>query len=124
MRTCFLFQGDMMGPFIDNLEGNMQMPTGCGEQNMITLIPSVFVAKYLISINRFSADTRQRVAKYCGRGNFTVQMNIHMGVNIYTMFITETSFVTSSCFPIQQPLPVKDYSERKIFLYREQFFYL
>ena len=58
----------MIGTFINNLDGNMPMPTGCGEQNMITVIPSIFVAKYLKSLNRFTVDIREKVAQYCAKG--------------------------------------------------------
>ena len=57
-----------MGPIIANLAGSLNMPTGCGEQNMITLIPSIFVAKYLKSLNRYTQDIAKRVAKYTGVG--------------------------------------------------------
>jgi hypothetical protein len=41
------FKGDPMGPALDNLDNLVQLPTGCGEQNMIRFAPLVSVTKYL-----------------------------------------------------------------------------
>jgi len=64
----FLLTGDMMGPFIDNLEGKIRMPSGCGEQNIMSLTPSMFVAKYLKAINRYEQEVEAKVGKVCGFG--------------------------------------------------------
>ena len=44
--------GDLLGPSISGLERLLQIPTGCGEQNMITLAPNVYVAKYLLATKK------------------------------------------------------------------------
>jgi hypothetical protein len=36
-----------MGPAMNNLDNLVQLPTGCGEQNMIRFAPLVSVTKYL-----------------------------------------------------------------------------
>lgn len=36
-----------MGPALNNLNNLVQLPTGCGEQNMIRFAPLVSVTKYL-----------------------------------------------------------------------------
>ncbi|CAE7418019.1 CD109 [Symbiodinium natans] len=53
--------GDLLGPTISGLERLLQIPTGCGEQNMITLAPNVYVAKYLLATAKLTPDLRQRV---------------------------------------------------------------
>ncbi|CAE7779018.1 CD109, partial [Symbiodinium pilosum] len=53
--------GDLLGPTISGLERLLQIPTGCGEQNMITLAPNVYVAKYLLATAKMKPDLRQRV---------------------------------------------------------------
>lgn len=67
-----LFVGDMMGPFIDNLEGKIRMPYGCGEQNIQSLTPSMFVAKYLKAVDRYEPTVEAKVGKVCGFGRFAV----------------------------------------------------
>lgn len=53
--------GDLLGPTISGLERLLQIPTGCGEQNMITLAPNVYVAKYLLATSKLTPELRQRV---------------------------------------------------------------
>ncbi|XP_029452719.1 CD109 antigen-like [Rhinatrema bivittatum] len=44
--------GDIFGPSIKGLESLIQMPYGCGEQNMINFAPSIYVLKYLSLTNQ------------------------------------------------------------------------
>merc|ERR1740130_1825379 len=53
--------GDLLGPTISGLERLLRIPTGCGEQNMVTLAPNVFVAKYLQATGKLTPDLRQRI---------------------------------------------------------------
>jgi len=53
--------GDLLGPTISGLERLLRIPTGCGEQNMITLAPNVYVAKYLLAVGQLRPDIRQRI---------------------------------------------------------------
>lgn len=39
--------GDLIGSTIKSLDKLIQLPHGCGEQNMITFIPNVLILKYL-----------------------------------------------------------------------------
>jgi len=53
--------GDLLGPTISGLDRLLQIPTGCGEQNMITLAPNVYVGKYLLATSKMKPDLRQRI---------------------------------------------------------------
>jgi len=55
--------GDIMGPTLQGLESLLTIPSGCGEQNMMTLAPNVYVGKYLHSVGRLSADLQQRIVR-------------------------------------------------------------
>jgi CD109 antigen len=46
-RTYLTVTSSYLTQTIDGLEGLIQMPFGCGEQNMIVFAPDVFVTKYL-----------------------------------------------------------------------------
>ena len=46
-RTLVSVTGSYLAQTIEGLEGLLQMPFGCGEQNMILFAPNVFVADYL-----------------------------------------------------------------------------
>ncbi|POI32181.1 hypothetical protein CIB84_004068, partial [Bambusicola thoracicus] len=39
--------GDIMGPALQNLDRLLEMPFGCGEQNMVQFAPNIFVLQYL-----------------------------------------------------------------------------
>ncbi|HVC32044.1 MAG TPA: alpha-2-macroglobulin family protein [Chloroflexota bacterium] len=46
-RAFIALTGNILSQTIDGLDGLLQMPFGCGEQNMINFAPDVFVAQYL-----------------------------------------------------------------------------
>lgn len=46
-RGVLTVSGDFMGPTLAGLDSLLQMPSGCGEQNMMNFAPDVFVSKYL-----------------------------------------------------------------------------
>ena len=55
-----------MGPALDNLDHLVQMPTGCGEQNMVKFAPLVSVTKYLrdtVQLNPKVSDLAQEYLK-------------------------------------------------------------
>ncbi|XP_052815159.1 pregnancy zone protein-like isoform X2 [Mya arenaria] len=68
LRMYLKATGDIMGPFIENLEGHIRMPTGCGEQNIQTLTPSLFAGRYLNSIDRLDQESQAKIEKVCGFG--------------------------------------------------------
>ncbi|OXB56298.1 hypothetical protein ASZ78_002123, partial [Callipepla squamata] len=39
--------GDIMGPALQNLDQLLEMPFGCGEQNMVLFAPNIFILQYL-----------------------------------------------------------------------------
>ena len=46
-RTLVALTGSYLSQTLEGLEGLLQMPFGCGEQNMILFAPNVFVSRYL-----------------------------------------------------------------------------
>ncbi|XP_013108377.2 thioester-containing protein 1 allele R1 isoform X3 [Stomoxys calcitrans] len=45
--------GDIMGTTLENLDDLVQKPTGCGEQNMVNLVPNILILDYLKSVGKF-----------------------------------------------------------------------
>ncbi|MPC08389.1 CD109 antigen [Portunus trituberculatus] len=39
--------GDVLGPAVSDLQSLVELPTGCGEQNMAKLVPNIVVTEYL-----------------------------------------------------------------------------
>lgn len=61
--------GDVMGPTIENLDSLVRQPCGCGEQNMITLVPNIFVRKYVEAVKDIVDQTLvDRTNKYMKSG--------------------------------------------------------
>ncbi|XP_013108378.1 C3 and PZP-like alpha-2-macroglobulin domain-containing protein 8 [Stomoxys calcitrans] len=48
--------GDVMGATLENLDNLVQKPTGCGEQNMVNLVPNILILDYLKSVNKFKTQ--------------------------------------------------------------------
>jgi CD109 antigen len=46
-RVIFTVTSSYLTQTIDGLEALLQMPMGCGEQNMILFAPDVYITKYL-----------------------------------------------------------------------------
>lgn len=57
-----------MGPSIEGLERLIQMPFGCGEQNMITFTPNIFVRRYLASLGDADADIIKKTNNFMETG--------------------------------------------------------
>jgi len=46
-RSWVQVTGDIMAPALNNLNNLVPMPTGCGEQNMVGLVPNIYLLNYL-----------------------------------------------------------------------------
>uniref|UniRef100_A0A2K5LJR6 Alpha-2-macroglobulin like 1 n=1 Tax=Cercocebus atys TaxID=9531 RepID=A0A2K5LJR6_CERAT len=58
--------GDIMGTALQNLDGLVQMPSGCGEQNMVLFAPIIYVLQYLEKAGLLTEEIRSRaVARGC-----------------------------------------------------------
>lgn len=72
LRSYVAVSGNVIGRALANLDSLIQMPTGCGEQNLVKVAPSVYVLKYLLS-RQSAADLRRdalarKAAGYIFRG--------------------------------------------------------
>jgi CD109 antigen len=60
--------GDIMGPVLANIENLVQMPNGCGEQNMLNFVPNIVVLKYLKATQRETSTIEAKAIKYMESG--------------------------------------------------------
>ncbi|XP_075454127.1 CD109 antigen-like isoform X2 [Ascaphus truei] len=60
--------GDLLGPSIDGLASLIQMPHGCGEQNMINFAPNIYVLQYLIETKQINGEIRTKATGYMEQG--------------------------------------------------------
>ncbi|KAK3516928.1 hypothetical protein QTP70_028219 [Hemibagrus guttatus] len=61
-------ESDILGPSISGLDSLIQMPYGCGEQNMIHFAPNVYVLQYLSRSGRTDEETRTKALSYMTQG--------------------------------------------------------
>merc|ERR1711977_730871 len=60
-RASVSIVGDLLGPTLDGLERLVRLPTGCGEQTMITFAPQVYVTGYLDAVKRLEVELTKLV---------------------------------------------------------------
>ncbi|XP_067429401.1 CD109 antigen [Thunnus thynnus] len=60
--------GDILGPSISGLDSLIQMPHGCGEQNMINFAPNIYVLRYLSATGQANQDTTDTATAYMMKG--------------------------------------------------------
>ena len=60
--------GDILGPSISNIDDLLQMPYGCGEQNMLNFVPNIVVLEYLTRANRLSPSVRKKALDHMDKG--------------------------------------------------------
>ncbi|KAL5016867.1 hypothetical protein ScPMuIL_006456 [Solemya velum] len=60
--------GDVMGPTIQGLENLLRMPTGCGEQTLVSFAPDVFISSYLEATGQFTGDIRDKALHFMETG--------------------------------------------------------
>ena len=84
------FQGDIIGPALTNLDGLLEMPFGCGEQNMAKLAPNIFIMDYLTNTNQVTKEIRDEAIKYMRTGTFKTIIENIVIIIIINLFIKIT----------------------------------
>ncbi|XP_024435375.3 alpha-2-macroglobulin-like protein 1 [Desmodus rotundus] len=60
--------GDIMGTALQNLDNLVQMPRGCGEQNMVLFAPIIYVLQYLEKSGLLTKEIRSRAVGFLEQG--------------------------------------------------------
>lgn len=55
--------GDLIGPGLSNVDDLLRLPYGCGEQNMINLVPNIVILNYLKNTKRLRDIQRAKAVK-------------------------------------------------------------
>ncbi|XP_029896597.1 alpha-2-macroglobulin-like protein 1 isoform X1 [Aquila chrysaetos chrysaetos] len=67
-RATFSVIGDIMGPALQNLDQLLQMPFGCGEQNMVQFAPNIFILQYLNKTKQLDPEIEDEALKFLRTG--------------------------------------------------------
>uniref|UniRef100_S4RNR5 Alpha-macroglobulin-like TED domain-containing protein n=1 Tax=Petromyzon marinus TaxID=7757 RepID=S4RNR5_PETMA len=60
--------GDIIGPSLTGLDQLIQMPYGCGEQNMINFAPGIYIRMYLDVSRQTTPDIAAKSLNYMNSG--------------------------------------------------------
>uniref|UniRef100_A0A3Q3CXW5 Alpha-2-macroglobulin bait region domain-containing protein n=1 Tax=Haplochromis burtoni TaxID=8153 RepID=A0A3Q3CXW5_HAPBU len=65
MMVIFFFpSGDILGRALKNLDSLLQLPSGCGEQNMALLAPNIFILEYLKDTQQLTSTIEEKATGY------------------------------------------------------------
>ncbi|CAM5078873.1 unnamed protein product [Natator depressus] len=67
-RATISVLGDIMGTALQNLDRLVQMPSGCGEQNMVLFAPIIYVLQYLEKTGQLTPEIRERATGFLHSG--------------------------------------------------------
>ena len=67
-RAWITASGDVLAPSLNKLDKLVKMPFGCGEQNMISLVPNIYVAKYLEDTEQDKPELMAKAKKFMKAG--------------------------------------------------------
>jgi len=118
--TCTAI-GDVLGPSIKGLDRLVQMPSGCGEQNMLNLAPIVYVMDYLIASGQDTPDLMELALSYMING-YQRELTYQREDGSLSAFGSSDSsgstwlsaFVAKVFFEAKQYIPVEDDKLAKI----------
>ncbi|CAH2322584.1 pregnancy zone [Pelobates cultripes] len=77
--------GDLLGSSLQNLDNLLQMPYGCGEQNMLTTSTIVYVLQYLEATGQLTAEVRSKATSYLQSG-YQRELNYKHSDGSYSAF--------------------------------------
>ncbi|NXO02970.1 A2MG protein, partial [Rhinopomastus cyanomelas] len=84
-RAYFSVLGDIMGTAMQNLHQLLQMPFGCGEQNMVLFVPNIYVLNYLNETEQLSEEIKSKAVGYLVSG-YQRQLNYKHPDGSYSTF--------------------------------------
>ncbi|KAK8751557.1 hypothetical protein OTU49_009101 [Cherax quadricarinatus] len=77
--------GDVLGPAVSDLHNLLELPTGCGEQNMAKLVPNIVLMEYLKNKNQLSEALQGRARRHLETG-YQQQLNYRRDDGSFSAF--------------------------------------
>ncbi|XP_037534357.1 alpha-2-macroglobulin [Nematolebias whitei] len=84
-RATVSVLGDILGRALKNLDGLLQMPYGCGEQNMALLAPNIYILEYLQSTQQLTPAIKEKASNFLTSG-YQRQLNYKDNFGAYSTF--------------------------------------
>ncbi|XP_076147509.1 alpha-2-macroglobulin-like [Alosa pseudoharengus] len=86
-RASVSVLGDILGRALKNIDSLLQMPYGCGEQNMAILSPNIYILQYLQNTGQLTADIKEKATNFL-RSGYQRQLNYKLPNGAYSTFGT------------------------------------
>uniref|UniRef100_G3U1C7 Pregnancy zone protein-like n=1 Tax=Loxodonta africana TaxID=9785 RepID=G3U1C7_LOXAF len=67
-RATYTVVGDILGSAMQNLQNLVQMPYGCGEQNMVLFVPNIYVLNYLHETRQLTEKIKSKAISHLVSG--------------------------------------------------------
>ncbi|NWR72930.1 A2ML1 protein, partial [Centropus unirufus] len=83
--------GDLMGTALHNLDRLVQVPHGCGEQNMVLFAPIVYVLQYLEKTRQLTPEIKERATGFL-RNGYQIQLQYQHPDGSYSEFGTRDAY--------------------------------
>ncbi|XP_033969253.1 alpha-2-macroglobulin-like [Trematomus bernacchii] len=126
-RASLSVLGDILGRALNNLDGLLRMPYGCGEQNMALLAPNIYILQYLKNTQQLTQAIKDKATNFLTSG-YQRQLNYKHIDGAYSTFGKGTgntwltafvvrSFAKAQSFVYIDPAKME---ESKIWLQRKQ----
>uniref|UniRef100_A0A3B3VEF6 Alpha-2-macroglobulin-like n=1 Tax=Poecilia latipinna TaxID=48699 RepID=A0A3B3VEF6_9TELE len=109
-RAAVSVLGDIVGRALQNLDGLLQMPYGCGEQNMALLAPNIYILEYLEKSNQLTPVIKKKASNFLSSG-YQRQLNYKDGDGAYSTFGTGPGNTWLTAFVL------RSFSKAKSFVY-------
>uniref|UniRef100_A0A8C9GTB7 Alpha-2-macroglobulin n=1 Tax=Piliocolobus tephrosceles TaxID=591936 RepID=A0A8C9GTB7_9PRIM len=84
-RATYSVLGDILGSVVQNLQNLLQMPYGCGEQNMVLFVPNIYVLNYLNETRQLTEKIKAKATNYLISG-YQRQLNYKHRDGSYSTF--------------------------------------
>ncbi|KAL4701297.1 hypothetical protein H8959_015301 [Pygathrix nigripes] len=84
-RASFSVLGDILGSAMQNIQNLLQMPYGCGEQNMVLFAPNIYVLNYLNETQQLTQEIKTKAIGYLISG-YQRQLNYKHQDGSYSTF--------------------------------------
>uniref|UniRef100_A0A8D2CXP7 Pregnancy zone protein-like n=1 Tax=Sciurus vulgaris TaxID=55149 RepID=A0A8D2CXP7_SCIVU len=84
-RATYSVLGDILGSAMHNLQNLLQMPYGCGEQNMVLFVPNIYVLNYLNETQQLTEKIKSKAIGYLVSG-YQRQLNYKHRDGSYSTF--------------------------------------
>uniref|UniRef100_A0A4X1U6L2 Alpha-2-macroglobulin n=1 Tax=Sus scrofa TaxID=9823 RepID=A0A4X1U6L2_PIG len=84
-RATYTVLGDILSSAMQNLQNLVQMPYGCGEQNMVRFVPNIYVLNYLKETQQLTEKIKSKAISYLVSG-YQRQLNYKHSDGSYSTF--------------------------------------